>query len=124
MQRQVGGDRALLPLYDNRFFSNVAQIFEAKARANGLTPLVSSTGRDPVIEQRTLEDLASYALDGLLICGTTNPDAWHGSAAKPACPCHHHSWRDGPFGGLGFPPLGQGILPQAFSAILNTQEPY
>ncbi|QRZ12767.1 SUMF1/EgtB/PvdO family nonheme iron enzyme [Paracoccus methylovorus] len=39
-----------------------------------------------MIEQRTLEDLASYALDGLLICGTTNPDAWHGSAAKPACP--------------------------------------
>lgn len=65
----------LLPHYGSHFFASVAQIFEAKARAAGLTPLVSSTSRDPALERTTLQDLASHALDALIICGAAEPDA-------------------------------------------------
>ncbi len=65
----------LLPLYDNRFFSHVAQSFEAHVREAGMTPIVSSTGRDPAQELATAEQLLSYAPDALVICGATDPDA-------------------------------------------------
>lgn len=64
----------LLPLYDNRFFSNVAQTFEAHVRAMGLTPIVSSAGRDPTQERATMERLIGYAPDALFICGATYAD--------------------------------------------------
>src|SRR6478752_3321947 len=37
----------LLPVYDNRFFSSMAQTFEALARGRGLLPMVVSGRRDP-----------------------------------------------------------------------------
>lgn len=64
----------LLPLYDNRFFSNVAQTFEAHVRSMRLTPVVSSAGRDTLQERATLERLIDYSPDALFICGATDAD--------------------------------------------------
>ena len=65
----------LLPLYDNRFFSSVAQNFEGHVRAMGLTPIVSSAGRDPEQELATAGRMVAYSPDALFICGATDADA-------------------------------------------------
>lgn len=67
----------LLPLHDNRFFSAMAQTFEAHVRARGLCPVVVSAGRDPEEERETAETLISYSIDELFICGATDPDSLH-----------------------------------------------
>lgn len=65
----------IIPLHTNRHFSTLSQSFEAEARSRGLCPVIASTLRDPAEEIRTVETLISYAVDGLLIAGATDPDA-------------------------------------------------
>jgi len=65
----------ILPIHDNRFFSSMSQSFEAHARDRGWCPVIVSTLRDPEEEIRTVETLASYAVDSLFIAGASNPDA-------------------------------------------------
>ncbi|MDR6358516.1 DNA-binding LacI/PurR family transcriptional regulator [Pseudomonas psychrotolerans] len=67
----------MLPLYDNRFFSALAQGFEARVRARGLCPLVVSGCRDPELERSTVESLLAYSIDELFIAGATDPDSIH-----------------------------------------------
>src|SRR5690606_26076686 len=67
----------LLPLYDNRFFSAMAQAFEAQVRRRGLCPIVVSASRDPEEERATVSTLISYSIDSLFICGATDPDSLH-----------------------------------------------
>lgn len=67
----------LLPVYDNRFFSSMAQTFETQARLRGLSPMVVSGRRDPEEERRTVETLIAYSIDALFIAGATNPDGVH-----------------------------------------------
>lgn len=67
----------LLPVYDNRYFSSMAQTFEAHARRRGQCPIVVSSSRDPQEERETAENLISYSIDELFICGATDPDGVH-----------------------------------------------
>jgi LacI family transcriptional regulator, fructose operon transcriptional repressor len=76
----------LLPLHDNRFFSSMAQTFEAHVRARGLCPVVVSAGRDPDEERETAETLISYSIDELFICGATDPDSLHELCEQAAIP--------------------------------------
>lgn len=71
----------MLPLYDNRFFSALAQGFEARVRARGLCPLVVSGCRDPELERSTVESLLAYSIDELFIAGATDPDSIHSACA-------------------------------------------
>ncbi|PLU68094.1 LacI family transcriptional regulator, partial [Sinorhizobium medicae] len=67
----------LLPVHDNRYFSSLAQTFEAHVRSKGQCPIVVSASRDPEEERRTAETLISYSIDELFICGATDPDGVH-----------------------------------------------
>lgn len=65
----------LLPLYDNRYFSSIAQVFESEARKRGLFAIVSCTNRDPVQEQEAARRMLSYRVEKLICTGCTEPDS-------------------------------------------------
>ena len=67
----------MLPVHDSRYFSSLAQTFEAHVRSRGQFPVVVSASRDPDEERRTAELLISYSIDELLIVGATDPDGVH-----------------------------------------------
>lgn len=67
----------LLPVYDNRYFSSMAQSFEAQVRNRGQCPIVVSASRDPEEERQVVETLISYSIDELFIAGATDPDGVH-----------------------------------------------
>ena len=67
----------MLPVHDNRYFSSMAQTFEAHVRKRGQCPIVVSSSRDPEEERQTAETLVSYSIDELFICGATDPDGVH-----------------------------------------------
>ena len=64
----------LLPVYDNRYFSSMAQTFEAFVRGRGQCPVVVSASRDPEEERRTAETLIAYSIEELFVVGATDPD--------------------------------------------------
>ncbi|MFC6488411.1 LacI family DNA-binding transcriptional regulator [Nitratireductor sp. GCM10026969] len=72
----------LLPIYDNRYFSSLAQTFEAMVREKGRCPIVASASRDPEEEREKAETLISYSVDALFICGATDPDGVHAVCEK------------------------------------------
>ncbi|MCM2473460.1 LacI family DNA-binding transcriptional regulator [Rhizobium sp. CG5] len=76
----------LLPVYDTRFFSSMAQTFEVQARKRGLLPVVVSGRRDPDEERRTVESLVSYSIDSLFIAGATDPDGVHKVCVRAGLP--------------------------------------
>lgn len=76
----------LVPVYENRFFSSMAQAFEAEARKRGLSPMVVSGRRDPEAERKTVETLIAYSIDALFIAGVANPDGVHQVCADAALP--------------------------------------
>jgi LacI family transcriptional regulator, fructose operon transcriptional repressor len=76
----------LLPVYDTRFFSSMAQTFEAQARQRGLLPVVVSGRRDPEEERRVVESLVAYSIDSLFIAGATDPDGVHKVCARAGIP--------------------------------------
>lgn len=76
----------LVPVYENRFFSSMAQAFEAEARKRGLSPMVVSGRRDPEAERKTVETLIAYSIDALFIAGVANPDGVHQVCAGAALP--------------------------------------
>lgn len=76
----------LLPVYDTRFFSSMAQTFEAQARQRGLLPVVVSGRRDPEEERRVAESLVAYSIDSLFIAGATDPDGVHKVCARGGIP--------------------------------------
>jgi len=67
----------LLPVHDNRYFSSMAQTFEAHVRSRGQCPIVVSACRDPEEERQTVETLISYSVDELIVAGATDPDGVH-----------------------------------------------
>ncbi len=76
----------LLPIYDTRFFSSMAQTFEAQARKRGFLPVVVAGRRDPEEERRTVESLVAYSIDLLFIAGATDPDGVHKVCARARLP--------------------------------------
>jgi len=67
----------LLPVHDNRYFSSMAQSFEAQVRSRDQCPIVVSACRDPEEERKVVETLISYSIDELFIAGATDPDGVH-----------------------------------------------
>ncbi|MDP9837218.1 LacI family fructose operon transcriptional repressor [Neorhizobium huautlense] len=65
----------ILPLYDNRYFSSIAQIFEAEARKRGLFAIVSCTNRDPQQEQAAAQMMIAHRVEKLICTGATDPDS-------------------------------------------------
>ena len=65
----------IIPMHDNRFFSEMSQVFERLARERHWYPIVVSTLRDPVLEVETVNTLISYRIEYLVVTGATDPDA-------------------------------------------------
>ncbi len=64
----------ILPMYDNRYFSSIAETFEDMARARDLFPIVTCTRRDPRLELAAARSLLAYQVEYLICTGTTDPD--------------------------------------------------
>ncbi|WP_181706117.1 LacI family DNA-binding transcriptional regulator [Chthonobacter rhizosphaerae] len=67
----------LLPVHDTRYFSSMAQTFEACVRSRGQCPVVVSACRDPQEERQIVETLISYSIEALIVAGATDPDGVH-----------------------------------------------
>ncbi len=64
----------IVPKYANRYFGDIAEQFEAMARARGLFPVVTCTQRDPDLEFEAAKELISYQAECLISTGATDPD--------------------------------------------------
>ncbi|HSG34163.1 MAG TPA: LacI family DNA-binding transcriptional regulator, partial [Sphingomonadaceae bacterium] len=64
----------IVPKYDNRYFGEIAERFEAQARAAGYFPVVTCTQRDPELEFEAAKELVSYQAECLIATGATDPD--------------------------------------------------
>jgi LacI family transcriptional regulator, fructose operon transcriptional repressor len=65
----------IIPLHDNRFFSEMAQVFEKLARERHWYPIVVSTLRQSELELETVDTLISYRIEYLVVTGATDPDS-------------------------------------------------
>jgi len=64
----------IVPKYDNRYFGEMAERFEERARARGLFPVITCTQRDPDLEIAAAKELLAYQVGGLVVSGATDPD--------------------------------------------------
>lgn len=64
----------IVPKYDNRYFGEIAEQFEAMARKKGFFPVVTCTQRDPELEFEAAKELISYRAECLISTGATDPD--------------------------------------------------
>lgn len=64
----------IVPKYDNRYFGEIAEQFEALARDRGFFPVVTCTQRDPDLEFEAAKELVSYQAECLISTGATDPD--------------------------------------------------
>jgi LacI family transcriptional regulator, fructose operon transcriptional repressor len=65
----------IIPMHDNRFFSEMSRAFERLARQRHWYPIVVSTLRDPALEIETVDTLISYRIEHLIVTGATDPDS-------------------------------------------------
>ena len=73
----------IIPMHDNRFFSEMSRAFERLARERHWYPIVVSTLRDPALELETVNTLLSYRIEQLIVTGATDPDS-----VSRACRAH------------------------------------
>ena len=64
----------IVPKYDNRYFGEIAEQFEAMARAKGMFPVVTCTQRDPDLEFEAAKELVGYQVECLISTGATDSD--------------------------------------------------
>jgi len=64
----------IVPKYDNRYFGEIAEKFESRARENGYFPVVTCTQRDPELEIAAARELLSHQVGALIATGATDPD--------------------------------------------------
>jgi LacI family fructose operon transcriptional repressor len=64
----------IVPKYDNRYFGEIAEQFEAMARERGFFPVVTCTQRNPDLEFEAAKELISYQAECLISTGATDPD--------------------------------------------------
>lgn len=76
----------IVPMYDNRYFSSIAQGFEAHARAAGYFPIVTCTRRDPELEVAAARAMLGYQVEQLICTGATDPDRIHDLCAAAGVP--------------------------------------
>lgn len=72
----------IMPLYDNRYFSAIAEGFEERARAAGYFPIVTCTQRDPELEITAARALIGHQVEHLVCTGATDPDRIHDICAN------------------------------------------
>ncbi len=63
----------VIPQYQNRFFAEMSEAFEAEARQRGLCPIVVSSQRDPGTELEVVETLLAHQVESLFLAGVQNP---------------------------------------------------
>lgn len=71
----------IVPKYDNRYFGQIAERFEARARAAGFFPVVTCTQRDPEMEFEAAKELVSWQAECVIATGATDPDRISGFCA-------------------------------------------
>lgn len=76
----------IVPMYDNRYFSSIAQDFEARAREAGYFPIVTCTRRDPELEVAAARAMLGYQVECLVCTGATDPDRIHDLCAGAGVP--------------------------------------
>lgn len=76
----------IVPMYDNRYFSSIAQEFEARAREAGFFPIVTCTRRDPELEVAAARAMLGYQVELLVCTGATDPDRIHDLCAGAGVP--------------------------------------
>ncbi len=76
----------IVPMYDNRYFSSIAQNFEAEARRRGLFTIVSCTNRDPEQEREAARMMLVYRVEHLVCTGATDPDSIAEMCAQSGVP--------------------------------------
>lgn len=64
----------IVPMHENRYFSSISQAFETYARERGLFPVISSTLRDPRIEEDAVRLFLDYQVERIICTGATDPD--------------------------------------------------
>lgn len=64
----------IVPKYNNRYFGEIAEQFEAMAREKGYFPVVTCTQRDPDLEFEAAKELISYQAECVISTGATDPD--------------------------------------------------
>ncbi len=64
----------IVPMHENRYFSSISQSFEKHARERGLFPVISSTLRDPKIEEDAVRLFLDYKVERVVCTGATDPD--------------------------------------------------
>ncbi len=65
----------IVPKYDNRYFTAIAEQFEIMARQRSLFPVITCTFRNPQLELEAARELLSYQVECVVATGCTNPDA-------------------------------------------------
>jgi len=76
----------IVPMYDNRYFSSIAQGFEAQAREAGYFPIFTCTRRDPELEVAAARAILGYQVELLVCTGATDPDRIHDLCAAAGVP--------------------------------------
>ncbi|WP_133013507.1 LacI family DNA-binding transcriptional regulator [Marinomonas flavescens] len=64
----------IVPMYDNRYFSSIAEIFEQRAREMGFFPIVTCTRRDPKLELDAAKSMLDHRVEYIICTGATDPD--------------------------------------------------
>ena len=70
---QSGLAGMIIPQYQNRFFGEMAEVFEAEARRRGFCPIVVSTQRSADTEAEVVETLLAHQVESIFLAGAVNP---------------------------------------------------
>ncbi|QPM90502.1 LacI family DNA-binding transcriptional regulator [Pseudooceanicola algae] len=65
----------IVPYFRDGFFADMAESFETQARRRSLVPIMSSTQRNPKIEQQVAETLIAQQVELLVLAGVAEPSA-------------------------------------------------
>lgn len=76
----------IVPMYDNRYFSSIAEGFETRAREAGYFPIVTCTRRDPDLEIAAARAMLGYQVEHLVCTGATDPDRIHDLCSAAGVP--------------------------------------
>ena len=77
----------IIPIYEDRFCSGLAEAFQAEAYQRKLCPVVISTRRDVALEAQMVKSLLSHQVEFLFIAGSSDPGALNTLCQNRNVPC-------------------------------------